>query len=62
MIKTFPDLPGWSFEIEEGSNGVYEVTGSDEQGRRVRAKGTDVEKLLRECYASALDLSPNYGE
>jgi hypothetical protein len=56
MIKTFPDLPGWSFETEEVSNGVYEVIGSDEQAHRVQAKGTDVERLLRECYASAHEI------
>ena len=52
-MKTFPDLPAWSFEIEEVSHGVYEVVGSDQQGHRVHAKGTDVDTLLQECYASA---------
>lgn len=58
MIKTFSDLPGWSFEIEEVSNGVYEVIGSDQEGHRVQAKGTDVDTLLQECYASAQRIYP----
>ena len=51
--KTIPDIPGWSFEIEEVSNCVYEVIGSDKQGRRVQAEGTDVDTLFRDCHASA---------
>lgn len=54
MDKIFADLPGWSFEIEEVSHGVYEVIGSDQKGHQVQAKGTDVDVLLQECHASAL--------
>lgn len=48
MKKVFPDLPGWSFDIEEVSAGVYIVTGTDGVGRRVEMTGTDVDALLRD--------------
>ena len=56
MKKTFEELPGWIFEMEEVSAGVYEVTGTDSYGRRVQSKGTDLDRLVDECreYASRL--------
>src|SRR5580704_6940797 len=35
MRRSFPELPGWSFLIEEVSAGVYEVTAKDAAGHRV---------------------------
>jgi hypothetical protein len=39
MNKVFPDLPDWTFEVEEVLAGVYEVTGTDKAGHRVSTKG-----------------------
>ena len=56
MIKLFPDLPKWTFEMDEVSAGVYEVVGKDKSGRQVQSKGTDLEVLLQECRRKALEL------
>ncbi len=45
-VKTFDDLPGWTFEVNEVSACVYRVTGADSLGRRTEATGTDPEELL----------------
>lgn len=44
---------GWSFEVEEISAGVYQVTGRDAVGHSVVATGTDPDALLAECEAMA---------
>lgn len=49
MRKSFPDLPGWTFEIEEVSAGVYRGKGIDEAGRSAEASGTDPESVLDYC-------------
>jgi len=54
MNTTFPELPGWSFSMDEVSAGVYEVVGSDERGRRVSARGTVLDAVLEECRREAL--------
>ncbi|HEV3189822.1 MAG TPA: hypothetical protein VGY54_04955 [Polyangiaceae bacterium] len=61
MKKVFDQLPGWSFEIDEVSAGVYEVTATDAQGHRVQAKGTDYDALLNECRVSAARISVQPG-
>ena len=57
MIKVHPDLPEWSFEIDEVSAGVYEVTASDKRGRRFSSKGTDPDALLESCRQQAMRLT-----
>jgi hypothetical protein len=47
--QSFQDLPGWTFEIEEVSANVYEITGTDRAGRSFNAKGTDPVVLLEEA-------------
>jgi hypothetical protein len=54
MKTTLPELPAWSFSMDEVSAGVYEVVGSDERGRRVSASGTDLDAVLEECRRQAL--------
>jgi len=39
MKETFPDLPGWTFDIREVSAGMYEVVVTDTNGY-FRAKMT----------------------
>ena len=53
MKQTFPDVPGWSFEIEEVSANVYEVIGKDSGGHTVQMKGTDPDALLEDARKSA---------
>ena len=48
-MKKFPELPGWNFEIEEVSAGVYEVKARDVAGRSISLKGVDPEMLLDKC-------------
>ena len=57
MISRFPELPGWEFQMEEVSAGVYEVKGSDAQGRRVSAIGTDIDELIARCRSEAVNQS-----
>lgn len=56
MKKVFPDLPGWSFEINEVSAGVYEVIANDRHGRRFSDKDTDPDTLLEKCRQQAREL------
>jgi hypothetical protein len=56
MKKVFPDLPSWSFEIDEVSAGVYEVIASDKHGRRFSHKDTDPDALLEKCRQQAREL------
>jgi hypothetical protein len=53
MRKQFPDLPGWTFEMEEVSASVYEVVGRDQSGHCVTSKGVDPDKALDECKKEA---------
>jgi hypothetical protein len=53
MKKAILELPGWSFQVEEVSAGVYEAIGNDSIGHRVASKGTDPAALLKECLESA---------
>lgn len=57
MKETFPECPGWNFEIDEVSAGVYQVTATDSQGRRVQATGTDYDALLLDALRAARKLA-----
>jgi hypothetical protein len=57
MKKEFPELPGWSFEIEAPSSGVYHITATEKGGRTFDMKGTDPDVLLSECREEAAALS-----
>jgi hypothetical protein len=43
------DIPGWIFEIDEVSAGVYKVTGKDAFGRSVEKLGFDRDAMLDDC-------------
>lgn len=60
MKKTFPDLPGWQFEMDEVSAGVYEVTARHRAGHCVSARDTDLEAALQQCRRDAR-LAPTSG-
>lgn len=49
LVRTFEELPGWTFNIDEVSAGVFHVKGVDEAGRSVEATGTDPDALLEDC-------------
>jgi hypothetical protein len=57
MKKTFEQLPGWEFDIEEVSAGVYRTTGRDREGRRLSFVGEDPQNLLQQCIAAAMTAS-----
>lgn len=43
MKKIFPELPDWTFELDEVSANVYEVLGSDRSGHKVATSGKDLD-------------------
>jgi len=54
MTRTFPELEGWQFEIDEVSAGVYRVDAKDSRGRRLTKTGTDPEQIIDECRQEAI--------
>jgi hypothetical protein len=55
MQATFSALPGWTFEIDETSAGIFEVTVTDERGaRKFQKTGSRPKDLLRETRGYAL--------
>jgi hypothetical protein len=56
LVKTYPiqnKVDGWFFRVEEVSNCVYEVEGSDLYGRKVFRSGSDPDSLLVRCAEDA---------
>ena len=45
----YPDLPGWTFDVDEISVGVYRVRGSNVVGMIIEQTGNDPEILLANC-------------
>jgi hypothetical protein len=45
--RSFDELPGWTFTVEEISAGVYRVGGRDLAGRSVSLTGEKPDKLLK---------------
>ena len=56
MIKEFPELPEWSFQIEETAGG-YHVTATEKSGRTFEMRGPDRDLLLTECRQEAAAIS-----
>jgi 4'-phosphopantetheinyl transferase len=52
---TFSDLPGWTFEIDEVSAGVYQVLGKNHGRPWIDLRGFDEEELLSQALAKARD-------
>ena len=57
MIKTFSELPEWSFELDEISAGVYKVIGTDKSGHVVSATGIDLDELIEQCKRDAQSMA-----
>jgi hypothetical protein len=56
MPREFPELPGWSFDADEVSAGVYRAFGRDRAGRNVEATGLDPDALIEKCKQAALKM------
>jgi hypothetical protein len=56
MPHEFPELPGWSFDADEVSAGVYRAFGHDRAGRNVEATGLDPDALIEKCKQAALKM------
>ena len=56
MRKTFPDLPNWSFDLDEVSANVYEAVGTDQFGHKISYTGTDLEAILNQCKLAAKEI------
>jgi len=54
MNRTFLELPGWIFDVDEVSAGVYQVVASDIKGHRICRVGTDPTALIEECRSEAI--------
>jgi hypothetical protein len=54
MRIKFSEIPGWTFEIDEISAGVYKVTGKDDCQRSIERTGTHPDAVLDECKQYAL--------
>jgi hypothetical protein len=59
MPQTFPELPGWSFDVDEVSANVYRAFGRDRAGRNVEATGLDPDTLVEKCRQAALQIRAN---
>jgi hypothetical protein len=55
LKKVFEDLPGWSFDVDERSAGLYEVIASDRRGRRFSMIDADPWVLLERGHKEALE-------
>ena len=53
MIKIYPELKNWSFDINEVSAGVFEIIGLNKLGGSISLKGIDPEDLLARCKKEA---------
>lgn len=54
MPIEFKELPGWLFEVDEVSAGVYKATGKDELGRNIEITGIEPNELIEKCKEAAM--------
>ena len=47
------DLPGWRFDVDEVSYGVYRAFGRNPDGRSVEKSGTEPKRLIKDCREAA---------
>ena len=57
MSRRYPEFPGWTFDIDEISAGVYELVAKDARGRTITKFSTDLERLIEECKRDVADLN-----
>ena len=56
MAIVFQELPGWQFDADEVSAGVFRATGFDQFGRNVEVTGTNPDELLERCRKDAAEM------
>lgn len=61
MGIAFEELPGWTFEVEEVSAGVYMVTGRSSTGNRVEITTTNPDDGISEARDAAKHVDTNRG-
>lgn len=61
MSVEFNEVPGWSFNADEISAGVFKVAGRDFAGRTVEATGLDPDVLMERCKEAALQMMRSEG-
>lgn len=59
IARTFEELPGWTFEVDEISAGVFRAKAVDKFGRSVETVGTDPDGILFDCQQSARKIQNN---
>ena len=57
MIRTYPEYPDWSFDIDEISAGVYQVLAKDMRGYAITRVGIDPESLIDDCKREVATLN-----
>ncbi len=57
MPIEFQELPGWLFDADEVSAGVYTAVGRDGAGRKVEITGLDPDALIERCKQAAIQMS-----
>jgi len=56
ILKKYPIVGktfGWYFRVNEISNNVYEIEGTDQWGRLVYRQGSNPEALMMDCEIDA---------
>ena len=61
MKKEYPELPGWSFDLEEISASVYKVVGKDRAGRVASVTGTNLDQTIEQCKQRAKEINDSLG-
>jgi hypothetical protein len=56
MSFEFKELPGWLFDGDEVSAGVYKIWAKDSFGSLVEAVGGDEAELIEKCKREALEI------
>ena len=56
MKIKFPELKNWTFIADEVSAGVYNVKGSDIDGRSLNFTGFDYDELLARAKSEAIKM------
>lgn len=50
----FGEVPGWSFDADEVSAGIFKAFGRDRAGRTVEVTGVDPEVSIERCKQAVL--------
>jgi hypothetical protein len=56
MAIEFIELPGWVFDADEVSAGVFMAVGFDRFGRKIEKTGIDPDHLIEACRQDAIQI------